>query len=101
MVFKTRFNTLSKLLAVTSYVLRLAKNLRNTNSKTTAPLTVQELKEPHCWIKTSQIWQRIENSGGNSYHVQPRSGKLGALNEDDDGDDEDNDDGDDDDDDWN
>ena len=54
LVFKTRFNTLSKLLAVTSYVLRLAKNLRNTNSKTTAPLTVQELKELHCWIKTSQ-----------------------------------------------
>ena len=49
------FNTLSKLLAVTAYVLRLAKNLCNTKSKTTGPQTVQELKEDQSqWIKTSQ-----------------------------------------------
>ena len=40
-------------------------------------------------LKSQKIWQRIENSGGNSYYVRPRSGKLGTINEEDDDDDDD------------
>ena len=32
------------------------------------------------------IWQKIENSGGNSQHVRPRSVNLGTVNKDDDDD---------------
>ena len=34
-----------------------------------------------------KIWQRIENSGGNSYHFQPQEWELGTLKEIDDDDD--------------
>ena len=52
-------------------------------------------------LTSREIWQRIDNSGEDSYDIasDPRSGKLGTLN-DDDGSDDDGDDDDDDDDDY-
>ena len=41
--------------------------------------------------RPKKTWSKVENSGGNSYQVQPpiRSGKLGMVNEDDDDNDND------------
>ena len=51
----SRFSTLSRLLAVTAYVLRFVKNLQNRTTKPDGPLSVQERQEAQRkWIQNSQ-----------------------------------------------
>ena len=61
----TRFNTLRKLLNVTSYVHRFIHNQRNPNTQQRGPITPQELTQANnTWIYSCQhevCWKEIKN----------------------------------------